>query len=108
MQVIDERLHFVKPGRELSIKRLIREDTEGVSVMVDAAMLKLDLIDKKGKKDEPDKIAPKRWAGTDRSFQRLIRTRRALTEDAVAYVGTRFFVAYFGVPWRSLHVSHAV
>ena len=85
---------------ESRVTRLIHE-TNGVKVEVDAAMLKQDLRDRK-RKDEDDVPAPKRWAGKDGTFKRLIRTRRQLTVDAVAFVGTR------SLPCLSFRVCLAV
>ena len=66
MQHIDGKFHFVKPGLEKSIHRLIthKEDDspQPAPVTVTAQMLRDDLIDKK-KKDEDPEPAPRYWAG---------------------------------------------
>ena len=93
----DRRLHVAKSGMEASVKTLYNLSRNGKKLEVDAATLKLDLVDKKPKpkSEEQIQIAPRRWAGRDGKFTRLIRTKRQITEDAVAYVSTSSMSAFF-------------
>ena len=74
---------------EATVTELLVQSDEGEVVVVTASMLKQDLKDRKPPPNKPNddiKYAPKRWAGQDGKFTRLIRTQRSIDNDAVALV----------------------